>query len=439
MKIFCFFSLLLIISSFNSHCQNPKELSPGYYVVVASFSPGKENYAQRFTVNLNKKGFSSAYGFNTKRNYYYVYLSRFPDLENSVKEMLATRQKPEYYDAWVRIVTDKLEMVDATAAQVVSVRALSEIPEEKEKSSGSVTVASKRETEDLATSSQALPHEKVTIEAPKQDAQTADQIKAAVTREESYDEIKDNPEIVQHEKITLGNTEVFLSLFNARNNRAVEGMVKVIDTEKSKLIREVKGNDYLYLPEPKNKTKQISLICEAFGYRKIQHELNHATPLADTVKDYVDLLGTTLIIYFDLIRYQVGDKGTLYNVYFYNDAAVMLPESKFELTSLLEMMRENPDYRVRLHGHTNGNYHGKIISAGPDKNFFSMEGSKSSIGSAKDLSRERADVIKEYLMSHEIEGSRIEVKAWGGKKPVYDRNGSNAKKNVRVEVEILND
>ena len=100
--------------------------------------------------------------------------------------------------------------------------------------------------------------------------------------------------------MTLGNTEVFLSLFNARNNRIVEGDVEVIDTERAKLITKVKGNEYLNLPDPKSKSGQLTLICDVFGYRKIQQEINYPLPLADTVKEFVDLMGTTLVVNFNL-------------------------------------------------------------------------------------------------------------------------------------------
>jgi len=181
------------------------------------------------------------------------------------------------------------------------------------------------------------------------------------------------------------------------------------------------------------------MVCEAFGYRKIVHEINYNLPLADTVSDYIDLMGTTFVVNFDLVRYHKGDMAPLYNVYFYNDAAVMLPESKTELTNLLQMLQENPHYRIMLHGHTNGNYHGKIITLGPDKNFFSIEGSTNAMGTAKDLSYDRAETIKEYLEANGVDPARIQVKAWGGKRPLYDKHSVNAKKNVRVEVEILDE
>jgi outer membrane protein OmpA-like peptidoglycan-associated protein len=254
---------------------------------------------------------------------------------------------------------------------------------------------------------------------------------------DSYDDVTDNEAIKQYPKMTLGNTEVFLSLYNVRNNRIVDGDVQVIDTDRSRAITKVKGNEYLTLPDPKSKSGRLTLLCEAFGYRKVQWEINYPFPLADTVKPYVNLWGTTIVVNFDLIRYQLGDVVILYNVYFYNDAAVMMPESKYELNNLLQMMKENLKYRIALHGHTNGNYHGKIISMGPSKDFFSLAGSVESVGSAKELSEKRADIIKQYLVANGVEESRIEIKAWGGKRPLYDKQSVNAGKNMRVEVEIL--
>lgn len=408
-------SLMLLCCAFeNAFAQNPKELNPGYYVVVSAYAPTRENVAQNYTEVLNRRGMKATYGFNSQRNFYYVYLNFFSDLKQSLASMQELRKQEEFAKAWVRVIPGNL-----ATTPPVSLAPQTTIQETK-KTESTRPVVIKTEPE--------VAIEKVVTTPPEITTSVADTTTSDIT---------DNPEIVQYKKITLENTEVFLSLFNARNNRIVEGNVKVIDSEKSKLIKEVKGNDYLYLPDPGNKSGMVTLICEAFGYRKVQQEINYPLPIADTVKEYIDLMGTTFIVSFDLVRYQAGDIATLYNVYFYNDAAVMLPESKYELNSLLQMMEEDPSYRVRLHGHTNGNYHGKIILMGTNKNFFSLTGSKNSVGSAKDLARGRAEIIKEYLVTNGIDGGRIEVKSWGGKKPIYDRHSANAKKNVRVEVEVL--
>jgi outer membrane protein OmpA-like peptidoglycan-associated protein len=61
------------------------------------------------------------------------------------------------------------------------------------------------------------------------------------------------------------------------------------------------------------------------------------------------------------------------------------------------------------------------------------------MGSAKKLSGERAEVIREYLVANGVPAKRMEVKAWGGKRPLHDKHATRAQENVRVEIEILED
>lgn len=398
-----FFGLLCLSSPLFS--QDSKELAPGYYVVINAYAPSRENVAQNYVEVLRIKGTDAHYGFNSGRGFYFVYLKYFENLRESLQYMTNVRNTPEFKDAWVRVVPGDITPHSASVPNAPA-------PE----------MPAPPQTTAVATTSQEIP-----AATPATETTTTEP------------EITDNPEIVQHKVMTLGNTEVFLSLYNARNNRIVSGDVQVIDTDRSRLITSVKGNEYLVLPDPKSKSGQLTLVCDAFGYRKIQQEINYPLPLADTVKNYIELMGTTLVIDFDLVRYHKGDIATLYNVYFYNDAALMLPESTYELNSLLQLMEENPKYKIRLHGHTNGNYHGKILSVGPEKKFFTLDGAHEGTGSAKDLSYKRAEVIKEYLVSKGIDPTRMEIKAWGGKRPIYDKNSVNAKKNVRVEVEMLDE
>jgi outer membrane protein OmpA-like peptidoglycan-associated protein len=399
-------ALFLVTTSFL--VTQSKELTPGYYVVVAAYAPSRESAAQKYVEELRHQGTSAEYGYNTSKKLFFVYLKYFTSLKESLLYMTATRKQGKFKDAWVRVVPGYIPALQKTPppAEVK--------PQEAVPANGNEQHQQNNNNNNVATP----------VGTP--DSTAADTI-----------EVTDNPPIIQYDPMTLGNTEVFLSLYNARNNRIVDGYVQVIDTERSKALTRVKGNEYLLLPDPKSKSGQLTLICEAFGYRKIQQEINYPLPLADTVKPYIDLMGTTLVVNFDLVRYHKGDIATLYNVYFFNDAAVMRPESTYELNSLLQLLQENPRYRIRLHGHTNGNYHGKMITMGPNKNFFSLDGSKQGMGSAKDLSYNRASIIKDYLVSKGIADSRIELKAWGGKRPIYDKRGPNAQKNVRVEVEIL--
>lgn len=410
------FAVLILLTAFvQSQAQTGNhELSPGYYVVVGAYSELKEDAARSYVSTLQGKGHDAKYGFNSAKHLYFVYLRFHTDLRTSIRDMLDTRAKGEFTDAWVRVVPGDIVMPEAAASHAPSSAAPSTQPAQ---------AAAGQQATDVPSANPAggeLP--------AKPDEPLVD------------DKIFEQPPIVQYDPMTLGNTEVFLSLFNATNNRIIDGEISVIDADHNRLIKMVKGNEYMLLPDPKTSSGKMILIAEVFGYRKVQHEFNYKTPLPDTVQPYVDLLGTTFVLYFDMVRYRAGDIATLYNVYFYNDAAIMLPESKYELDNLLGLLKENPNYRIRLHGHTNGNYHGKIVGMGPNKNFFALTNdSRQSIGSAKELSEQRAEIIRDYLIENGIDAGRVEIKAWGGKRPIYDKNSANAKRNVRVEVEILQD
>jgi outer membrane protein OmpA-like peptidoglycan-associated protein len=392
---FLYLLFLAGIFSLESYCQQAA-FPEGYYVIVGAFAV-KEN-AEKFNHALQTKQMKSEYGYLPSRGLYYVYTLNDADVTRCMEAAKELRKEQQFFDAWVRYINEKLP-------------AGIETPQPQE-----VVADAEKKT---LTQINAQPEETVPPSEPTV-------------------EITDNEAIVQHDKITLGNTEVFLSLYNSRNDKVAQGDVDVVDTERGRKIQEVKGNSYLILPDPKSKTGKLSLICDVIGYRKMQKELDFNNPLADS--SVVEQMGTTLVVNFDLVRYQKGDIRTLFNIYFFNDAAVMMPESKYELNGLLDMMQENPNYRIKLHGHTNGNYHGKIIKRGSTGDFFSVnKDATTTVGSAKELSESRAEVIRDYLIANGVEGSRIEIKAWGGKRPIYDKHSANAKKNIRVEVEILND
>ncbi|MBY0433772.1 MAG: OmpA family protein [Cyclobacteriaceae bacterium] len=133
-----------------------------------------------------------------------------------------------------------------------------------------------------------------------------------------------------------------------------------------------------------------------------------------------------------------GEMERLNHIYFYKDAAVLRPESRFEVDKLLRMLTENPKQKIRIHGHTNGNDPGKIIKrSDPNADFFSLEGTVEDSGSAKELSEQRALTIRQYLESKGIDKSRMTIKAWGGKKPLFKIDDEKAEANVRVEIEVV--
>ena len=193
------------------------------------------------------------------------------------------------------------------------------------------------------------------------------------------------------------------------------------------------------MEDPNNGDHSVQLIANTFGYKKVQHDINLDEPFNEINEEFFYFMGDTLIADFPLQRYDVGDIATMYNVFFFKDAVVMKPISEFEMNSLVDMLKENDELRIKIHGHTNGNARGKIIMLEEgSENFFTLSQELvEKSGSAKELSLQRAEVIKDYLMSYGISEDRMEVIGWGGKKPIYDKFDKLAIKNVRVEIEIL--
>jgi len=150
---------------------------------------------------------------------------------------------------------------------------------------------------------------------------------------------------------------------------------------------------------------------------------------AEKIKEEVDSKDNT---------FTKGEVETLDHLYFYRDAAVLRPESQYEVDRLVRLMKDHPDANIKIHGHTNGNDKGRIIRMQKGStNFFSLDNTIEDYGSASKLSELRANVIKDYLVANGISAKRMSIKAWGGKKPLYEVDHENAEANVRVDVEVL--
>ncbi len=96
------------------------------------------------------------------------------------------------------------------------------------------------------------------------------------------------------------------------------------------------------------------------------------------------------------------------------DSAVVRPDAKEILKSDIKILRENPQIRVEVQGHT------------------------CDLGAAeynRDLSDRRAKAIKAYLVSQGIAENRLEARGYGEDRPRFPNdNEENRKKNRRVEL-----
>jgi outer membrane protein OmpA-like peptidoglycan-associated protein len=380
------------------------------YVIIGAFKYHRN--ALRFTQHASRDlSLNAKYEMNTSRNLYYVYVLSTQSRDAAISEARRLREESEFKDTWVYYGSlgkqqrgSAITSVDINPVTGKAIAHVSSEPAAPEKIEHEVSI----------------PETTITPHAAPNDATTTASTKTQLTLD---DDMK-------------GKSFVF-RINKASDNSPVEGEVEVIDLDKARKMGTFKGNIPVRITQPTGASGDLSLVCEVFGYRKVQRTVDYVNPEAEDIK--LDNEGAVEVP-FELVRLQKGDIAVMYNVYFFKDAGIMRPESLYEVTSLMQMLLENPKYKIKIHGHTNGGASGKIVSMNENStNYFSLTNTKDGFGSAKKLSDERASVIKKFLESKGIDPQRMEIKAWGGKRPIHDKHHTRAQENVRVEIEILED
>lgn len=108
---------------------------------------------------------------------------------------------------------------------------------------------------------------------------------------------------------------------------------------------------------------------------------------------------------------------TLENLIFERGRSKISSSSFEELDRLVDWLNERPNMIIQLEGHTD------------------FEGSDAA---NLELSQERVDAVKEYLVSKNIKKNRVQTKAFGGTQPLtLERSDEGKRRNRRVEVRVI--
>ena len=111
-----------------------------------------------------------------------------------------------------------------------------------------------------------------------------------------------------------------------------------------------------------------------------------------------------------------GQKLVLYNIHFSPNSDQFLETSKPELHRLLEFLKEQPDWQIKIVGHTNFN-------AFANARYLQT------------LSFNRALSVKKYLLENSIPEKRMSCAGLGGNNPLFNtKDPIEGLKNLRVEV-----
>ena len=126
---------------------------------------------------------------------------------------------------------------------------------------------------------------------------------------------------------------------------------------------------------------------------------------------------TMVIRNIALKKMDVGVKIVIDNILFNTGNANLRPESFAALNKLVNLLRENPNVKIEVSGHTDNT---------------------GSATTNKTLSKNRALSVRNYLISQGIAGERVEYEGYGFDRPIAPNNTEAGRAaNRRVEIEIL--
>jgi outer membrane protein OmpA-like peptidoglycan-associated protein len=126
----------------------------------------------------------------------------------------------------------------------------------------------------------------------------------------------------------------------------------------------------------------------------------------------------TLTRTIELRKLAIGTTSILHNIYFDYDRATFKTESYTELNKLEKMMRENPQIRIEISGHTDNYGHWKYNHT---------------------LSQKRAEAVKDYLTKKGIDTRRVMAIGYGESRPLASNDDEEDGRalNRRVEFKVL--
>jgi outer membrane protein OmpA-like peptidoglycan-associated protein len=209
-------------------------------------------------------------------------------------------------------------------------------------------------------------------------------------------------EIIDEEEVIILQGKVF----NAENNEPLEANISIFLEDENEIAsintEEASGAFELEL----SSENDFILRVASKGYMNIEESIQ--------LTDYDQNL---LLKNYYLEPLDVGKVFKLNSVLFHRATSTLIDSSYLELDVVYRMMVDNPEISIELSGHTDN------------------------VGNARknlELSQQRVEVVKQYLVDKGIEEERIDGKGFGGTRPIAsNRSEVTRRLNRRVEFKII--
>jgi len=213
-------------------------------------------------------------------------------------------------------------------------------------------------------------------------------------------------EMTYDKKNADGKTRIFGKVYDGKTNQVIAGATIHFTavSENSPATAQKDGSFEIRL----SGVEEYSVKVEAPGYIGEFERLDLRTQVLKELE-----------MNFRLLPIEIGTTINLKSVLFERSKPVLLTSSYDELDLVADFMKENPKVEILLSGHTDNQ----------GRHELNMK-----------LSRERVNVVKDYLVKKGIQENRITSKGFGGTKPIADNEAEETRAlNRRVEFTITKD
>ena len=189
--------------------------------------------------------------------------------------------------------------------------------------------------------------------------------------------------------------------------KPVEASIEITDNVTGKVIEtfttnSATGKFIITLASGKN----YGIAVKAEGY--LFHSENFDIPMgsADNLVDKT----------IELKNIAVGSKIALRNIFFDTGKSTLRPESNAELDRLVQLMKDVPNLKIEISGHTDNTGSASLNAS---------------------LSQDRAQAVVDYLKAKGVSAARMTAMGYGSNRPVASNDTSDGRQqNRRTEFEI---
>lgn len=408
MPLFFVLSMILLTNTLFAQNDTP---APDRYVIIGAFRI--LDNAVRYTERANNMNFHAGYVQNPRNKLYLVYIFQSTESKKALAFMMKVRLETEFKEAWVYVggigqSTEDKPIVEKKPDQTQQQQQVQEQPKEE-------------------------PKEPVITEQPKTDSVQTQPIVVETPKDSAVTEPRKEPETTMEPK-PVGKP-FFFKLVSNETGEPLVGEIHVFEPSgTSPNYQSFPSNQVVYLPAPKDPSQMYAITTLSAGYQEMDRPINYADPTASAAEVGT---GKEFIVSLPLVHVKMGDYIEFSNVRFFQNSVMLHPEAKEELDGLVELLKENPRYKINVHAHCNGTQDRNIVVRGNGQEYFGAStGNQRKTVSAKQLTELRAQLVRDYLVSQGVGSKRITYKGEGGAATIYPVNSALSNRNDRVEIEV---